>query len=162
MAILLASVGLAVGVSARPGDSGVAFESFVLFLGAIGLAALAKATSKTFEPAASSRVVVPRARPRDDKRPASLARLERELEMSTQSAFDTYFRLRPIVRELAATRLALSAVELDAPGSRAEALLGPDAWALVRPDAVRPRDHFAPGLSLADVAHALDSVEGLS
>jgi hypothetical protein len=88
-------------------------------------------------------------------------RIERELEMATQSAFDTYFRLRPILRELASTRLALSAVDLDAPGGRAEALLGPEAWALVRPDAARPSDHYAPGVPLSLVTRAVDAVEAL-
>ena len=36
-------------------------------------------------------------------------------------------------------------IELDPPGGRAEELLGPDAWELVRPDLARPADHHAPG-----------------
>jgi hypothetical protein len=161
VAVAFASAGLAIAVAVKPSDAALAVEAFVLFLGALGLAALAKATSRTFEPAAASRVVVPRDRPRPDSRPAELVRIERELEMATQSAYDTYFRLRPILRELAATRLALSAVELDAPGSRAEALLGPALWPLVRPDALRPPDHYAPGVGLSAVARALDAVESL-
>jgi hypothetical protein len=162
VAVVFASAGLAVGLFVRPGDAGAAVEAYVLFLGALGLTLLAKATSGTFEPAAASRVVVAHDRPpRKDGRPAELVRIERELEMSTESAFDTHFRLRPILRELAATRLALSGVDLDGPGGRAEALLGPEAWQLVRPDAERPDDHYAPGVRLTDVAHALDAVEAL-
>ena len=161
-AVALASVGLAVGLVMRPGDAGAAVEAFVLFLGALGLALLAKATSGTFEPASASRVSVARDRqPRKDGRPADLVRIERELEMATQSAFDTYFRLRPIMRELASTRLALSAVDLDAPGGRAEELLGPEAWELVKPQAERPDDHYAAGVRLSAVARALDAVEAL-
>jgi len=162
VALVFASAGLAVGLILRPGDAGAAVEAYVLLLGALGLAVLAKATSRTFEPATASRVLVARDRqPRKDGRPAELVRIERELEMATQSAFDTYFRLRPILRELATTRLALSAVDLDAPGGRAEALLGPEAWDLVKPDAERPSDHYAPGVRLSAVAHALDAVEAL-
>jgi len=161
-ALVVASAGLGVGISVRPGDASLAVEAYVLFLGALGLVALTKATSNTFEPAAASRVRVPQSRSqRADSRPAELVRIERELEMATQSAFDTYFRLRPILRELASTRLALSAVDLDAPGGRAEALLGPEAWALVRADAVRPSDHYAPGVPLAVVTRAIDAVEAL-
>jgi hypothetical protein len=160
--VVVACAGLGVGISVRPGDASLAVEAYVLFLGALGLVALTKATSKTFEPAAASRVQVAQARSRRaESRPAELVRVERELEMATQSAFDTYFRLRPILRELAATRLALSAVELDAPGGRAESLLGPEAWALVRADAVRPSDHYAPGVPLALVERAVDAVESL-
>jgi hypothetical protein len=162
VAVAVATTGLAVGLGMRPGDAGAAVEAYVLFLGAIGLALLAKATSGTFEPATASRVAVARDRKlRKDGRPADLVRVERELEMSTESAFDTYFRLRPILREVAATRLALSGVDLDAPGGRAEALLGPEAWELVKPDAERPADHYAPGVRLSAVAHALDAVEAL-
>ena len=162
MAVVFASIGLAAGLIVRPGDAGAAVEAYVLFLGAVGLALLAKATSDRFEPASASRVALARAKqPRKDGRPADLVRVERELEMSTESAFDTYFRLRPILRELVSTRLALSSVDLDAFDGRAEALLGPDAWALVRPDAARPDDHYAAGVRLSDVAHALDAVEAL-
>ena len=161
MAVVLASIGLAGVTSAKPGYAALAVEAYVLFLGALGLAALAKATAKTFEPATASRVLVPKPRPPVDRRPDGLVRLERELEMATQSAFDSYFRLRPMLREVAATRLAFGAIDLDAEDGRAEALLDPEAWALVRPDAVRPVDHFAPGVRLADVARALDAVEAL-
>lgn len=161
-ALVFASAGLAVGLAVKPGDAALAVEAYVLFLGALGLTALAKATSNVFEPAAASRVAVTQRRPpRKDSRPVELVRIERELEMATESAFDTYFRLRPILRELAATRLALSAVDLDAPGGRAEVLLGPDLWPLVRPDALRPADHYAPGVALPAVARALDAVEAL-
>jgi hypothetical protein len=159
--VALASAGVIVASTARPGYEGLAVEAYVLFLGALGLAALAKVTSKTFEPAGASRVLAPKPRPRTDTRPSGLVRLERELEMATQSAFDAHFRLRPTLREVASARLALHGVDLDAPGGRAEALLGPDAWALVRPDALRPSDHYAPGVALADVARALDAVESL-
>ncbi len=58
-----------------------------------------------------------------------------------ESAYDVHYRLRPIFREIAASRLARSAVELDAESGRAEQLLGPDAWAFVptpMPQALRP------------------------
>lgn len=157
-----ATTGLTIGVSAQPGAAALAVEAYVLFLGALGLAALAKATSRTFEPAAASRVQVPQAKAvRDEGKPAELVRIERELEMATQSAFDTYFRLRPILRELVSTRLALSAVELDALGGRAETMVGPDCWALVRPDAIRPDDHYAAGVPLPMVERAVAAVEAL-
>jgi hypothetical protein len=161
-AALLASVGLVVGLAIRPGDAGAAAEAYALFLGAIGLSLLVKRTSRTFAPPTESQLAKLVARPpRKDVRLPELVRIERELEMATQSAFDTHYRLRPILRELAATRLARSAVELDQPASRAEALLGPEAWQLVRPDVAPPADHYAAGARLATVAHALDALESL-
>ena len=82
--------------------------------------------------------------------------------MATQSAFDTHYRLRPLLRELAQTRLARRGVDLDAPGSRAEELLGPDTWAIVRPDLVRPAEHHAAGASLATVNRAVEALEELA
>ncbi len=162
LALVAATAGLAIGVAVRPGDAALAVEAYVLFLGALGLAALAKSTSNTFEPAGASRVRVPQSRSaRDDGKPAELVRIERELEMATQSAYDTYFRLRPILRELVSSRLALSAVDMDAPTGRAEAMVGPDCWALVRPDAIRPDDHYAAGVPLPLVSRAVDAVEAL-
>ena len=159
-AALFASLGFAVALVIRPGDANAAVEAYVLFLGAVGVALLAQATSRTFAPPTASRLAVAAARPAaPDTRLPELERMERELEMATQSAFDTHYRLRPILRELAETRLARRAVELDLPGGRAEELLGPDAWELVRPDAERPSDHHASGVRLATVERALDALE---
>jgi hypothetical protein len=158
----LGALALAVAFVVRPGDGSLAAEAYVLFLGALGVGVLARATSRSFAPPTESRVLQAErsARPRQ-KRVPELERLERELEMSTQSAYDTHYRLRPILREIAAVRLGRSAVELDRPGSRAAELLGPDAWALVRPDSGRPDDHHAPGASLAEIERALEALESL-
>ncbi len=162
-AAVLASIGFAVGLAMRPGDADVAVEAYVLFLGALGLGLLAQATSRTFAPPEASRLsAVLRRPPRGEERVAELDRIERELEMATQSAFDTHYRLRPILRELAATRLAERGVELDGPGGRAEQLLGPEAWQLVRPGVERPPDHFASGVRLEDVERVLDALERLT
>jgi hypothetical protein len=159
---LFGAVALTVALVVRPGDASLAAEAFVLFLGALGAAVLTRATSTAFAAPTESQVAVA-LRPRRPKvrRVPELERLERELEMSTQSAYDTHYRLRPILREIAAGRLGHSAVELDRPGSRAEELLGPDAWALVRPDSQRPADHHAPGASLAEIERAIDALEAV-
>ena len=78
-----------------------------------------------------------------------------------ESFFDTYYRLRPVLREIAGHRLARRGVDLDAPSGSAEGLLGEDAWALVRPDLPRPRHHFAAGVPLDQMERALDALEEL-
>jgi hypothetical protein len=120
-----------------------------------------RGTARLFPPGTPSRIERPRRRQRKDKRLGELVRIERELEMATQSAFDTHYRLRPLLRELAETRLARRGVDLDAPGGRAEELLGPDAWELVRPDLVRPAEHHAAGVRLASVDRAVTALEEL-
>jgi hypothetical protein len=159
---VLATVGLAVALVVRPGDSGLAAEAYVLLVGALGMALLAQAVAGLFPAAPPSRIESASRPRRKDKRLAGLERIERELEMATQSAFDTHYRLRPLLRELAATRLARRGVDLDAPGGRAEELLGPDAWSFVRPDLVRPTEHHAAGVRLATVERAVDALERLA
>jgi hypothetical protein len=159
---VLATAGLAVALVIRPGDSSLAAEAYVLLVGALGMALLAQAVARLFPAAPASRIDFPRRQRRKDKRLSGLDRIERELEMATQSAFDTHYRLRPLLRELAATRLARRGVDLDAPGGHAEELLGPDAWAFVRPDLVRPAEHHAAGAPLATVERAVDALERLA
>ena len=158
---VLGAFALVVALLVRPGDAAPAAEAYVLLLGALGVGLLARATSRSFAPPSESWLAEPRRRPPRDRRVPELERLERELEMSMQSAFDTHYRLRPILREIAASRLGRSAVELDSPGSGAEELVGPDAWLLVRPDSHRPADHHAPGATLAEIERAVDALEAL-
>jgi hypothetical protein len=160
-AALLATAGLAIALYVRPGDSGLAAEAYVLFVGALGMGLLAQGVATLF-PVTPSKINPGRKPKRKDKRLAGLEKIERELEMSTQSAFDTHYRLRPLLRELASTRLAQRGVDLDAPGGRARELLGPDLWEIVRPDQVRPAEHHAAGARLASIERAVASLENLA
>ena len=65
------------------------------------------------------------------------------------------------MRHVAAARLRLRGVDLDAPTGTAASLLGPEAWDLVRADRSRPRDHDAPGLPLERIGEIVDAVEAL-
>ena len=160
---VVATTALAAALVMRPGDSSRAVEAYLLFLGVIGVAALAQATSRSFPAPTASQLAEVLARPpRKEPRVPELERLEREVEMAMESAYDTYYRLRPTLREISATRLARSAVGLDGPGGRAEELLGPDAWSIVRPDFERPSDHHAAGTPLATIERAVTALEGLN
>src|SRR5262249_28419747 len=145
----------------RPGDSGLAAEAFVLFVGALGMGLLAQVVARLF-PTTPSKIHAAKQPQRKDKRLASLEKIERELEMATQSAFDTHYRLRRLTRGCAATRLARRGIELDSPGARAPQLLGPELWEIVRPDQVRPAEHHAAGARLATIERAVVSLEQLS
>jgi len=161
-AVALAAIGLVLALNMRPSDANLAVEAFVLFVGALGMMLLVRATARLFPAQTVSRIeLLSRPAKRKDKRLGELVRIERELEMATQSAFDTHYRLRPLLRELAETRLAQHGVELDGPGGRAEELLGPDGWDLVRPDLVRPAEHHAAGVRLATVDRAVTALEEL-
>jgi hypothetical protein len=108
-----------------------------------------------------SRLDRPPAHHRTSARPRELLKLEREVDLSMQTAFDSHYRLRPTLRRIAAARLAARGIDLDASHGSAEALLGPEAWELTRPDRARPRRHEAPGPSLAEVDAAVTALERL-
>ncbi len=157
---LPATVALAVALVLRPGDGALAVDAYVLFLGAATLALLVRATTGALpQPAESELEGRLREKHPEPERVTELARLERVVALSTQSAFDAYYRLRPTLREIAAHRLGRRGVDLDGPGPAAEQLLGPEAWRIVRPGVPRPADHFAPGLDLAAVRAAVEALE---
>jgi len=121
------TLGLVLALLLRPGDGGLAFEAYVLFLGAVGTALLAQATSRRFSaPTESELAAALRRKAEEDPRVNELVRLEREVEMAVGNAYDTHYRLRPTLREVARGLLARSAVDLDT-SAQAEELLGPDA-----------------------------------
>ena len=76
------------------------------------------------------------------------------------SAFDLHYRLRPILREVAAARLARRGVVLDREPQRARALLGEPAWELVRPDR-EPGERFERGWAEADLVKVLEGLESV-
>ena len=83
---------------------------------------------------------------------AELARLEREVTLSTATAHDLHFRLLPTLREIAWSRLERSGREP-----------GPDTlgrwWELLRPDREPPADRFARGISEHDLRALVGDLE---
>jgi hypothetical protein len=94
-------------------------------------------------------------------RPASLARVEREVSLATGTAFDVHYRLRPTVRSVANGLLLRRGIDLERRPDRARPLLGADVWELVRPDRPAPDDRTARGLELDAIERAVDSLERL-
>jgi hypothetical protein len=114
----------------------------------------------------------PPASPLDRRRPArsirrrppsTLSALDRRLKLATIHAGDAHHWIRPLVRQIAADRLALRrGLEIDpvSPARRAEVetILGPVAWELSRL-APRPEDPLAPGIPPADLDEAVAGLE---
>jgi hypothetical protein len=157
---LVTTIGLVVALFQRPGDSALALEVYALFLGTAALAALVRLAGRSAPLLGSSQLELAlRERPVPEDRIPELERVERTITMARQTVFDVHYRLRPMLRDIARHRLALRGVDLDAPGGSAEKLLGPDAWALLRPDLPRPDHHFARGIELGDLARTVDALE---
>jgi hypothetical protein len=145
----------------RPVSPELAVEAYVLLLGAIALFALVEATTEADPDARRSpyehALEVPALAP---ERPPELARLEREVSLAVSSAFYEHFRLRPLLREIAAQRLeSRYATGLDTPRSEAHASLPDDAWLLLDEDRPPPRDRHAAGIELDRLRAIVDALE---
>jgi hypothetical protein len=91
-----------------------------------------------------------------------LWRIEATLSVSPSSAKETYHRLRPVLREIAADRLAVGRrIDLDDDPARARAALGKEAWAMLRPDVPMPEDRSLPGPSLIRTEEIVTSLEAI-
>jgi hypothetical protein len=155
-----AVAGAAVLAGAAGGDE--AADGYALFLGAVGMLWLVRRTRRASGadmPSAYDRAVAARRAPRPS-RPATLERVEREVVLSSGSAFDLHVRLRARLRAIADHRLAAHrGLELDAGTAETRDLLGEDFWELVRPDRPMPTDRLAPGLPVRRQRDLLDRVE---
>ena len=82
-----------------PGRRHIALDVFVLFLGALGLAAAVRATHGASPDVHEPSLVDELADPLDvlPQRPAELERLEREVHLSLGSSFYLHHRLRPVL-----------------------------------------------------------------
>ena len=95
-------------------------------------------------------------------RPASLARVEREVTLATGTAFDVHFRLRPMLQTLSAGLLLRRGFNFNHNPIHTKALLGPAVWELVRPDRSAPDDRTAPGVPIETVERAVADLERIA
>jgi hypothetical protein len=134
----------------------LAVDVWLIFLGGLILLALAVLTGRSGDAHVESPFdAVRRPSRRAPEALPELERLERELALGTQSAFDFHARLRPVLHEIAEARLAARGRRLE----DAERLLGPDAWNLVRPDRPPPVDRHAAGADPEAVRRFVDALE---
>jgi hypothetical protein len=158
---VVATLGVGIAIAFAPGDAELAADVWLLAVGTLALLlAIARTVGSLPRERPTRLDAGPPARVRET-RPRELVKLEREVGLSTETAFDTHYRLRPTVRHVASVRLRLRGIDLDAPAGPAESLLGPEAWELVRPERARPRNHDAPGLTLDGIAAIVEAVETL-
>jgi hypothetical protein len=147
---IISTLALAYVVAAQPGRRGIALHIYVTVIGALLLVGLvAEATGghrrSPFDSALDERAQPPPVL-------AELARLEREVTLSTATAHDLHFRLLPTLREIAWSRLERTGREP-----------GPDTlgrwWDLLRPDREPPADRFARGISEYDLRALIGDLE---
>jgi hypothetical protein len=162
-AVLLPTAALAVTLVLAPGRAEVAVHVYVLVLLAAGLALTVAAISAAHAggPPSGFDHALRRRHPRPERLP-ELARLEREAALAQSSAFDLHYRLRPVLREVAAGLLAWRhGIDLDRDRDRASELLGSETWQLVRPDRPPPHDRLGRGIDADALNRVVASLEAL-
>jgi hypothetical protein len=145
-----------------PGRRHVALDAFVLYLGAIGLAAGVRSTRaaspEVHEPSLADEL----ADPLDvlPERPTELQKLERDVHLSVSTWFYLHHRLLPVLREIAANRLLVRhGIDLERRPDAAEVIVGDTAWSWLRPDREAPDDRWAPGPPFAELRAVVDALE---
>jgi hypothetical protein len=155
IALVLAAAGLGIAVLVSPGALTVEIYLFVatalvLVVVLLGVTnALPRAEPTPVEP------------PPRSQRVGQLESVARALDLAEVSSFDLHNVLRPIVREVAAARLARHGVSLDRQPERARVLLGAQAWELVRPEREAPAGRGRGGCSRDELREIVGALEAI-
>ncbi|HXZ56676.1 MAG TPA: hypothetical protein VEG40_03735 [Gaiellaceae bacterium] len=163
--ICLAGIGLAIAYALTPGRGALELQVCALVVGAIVVLAAVLAVQDAFPPAGTSALAdaLKRRREPDPQRPPGLVATERLAVLAVATAFDLHYRLRPILREIAAQRLADNrGLRLDGGGPKVEAALGEELWELVRPDRAGPESRFGPGTRPEALRRAIEGLESIT
>jgi hypothetical protein len=144
-----------------PGRVEVALRIYALVVAGAVLLVLLALLRRTYPPAKRLRAHRKPAPTAGDV-PEALTRIEQEAALGVAGSFDLHHRLRPRLRRLAQELLASRrTVSLDEAPDRARALLGEEAWELVRPDRPPPEDRLARGIPINELRRVVESLERL-
>ena len=164
-AALIATAGFALALGVRAPRSDLAVRSYAAALMGCAFAVVVRALALAGRgrPGPGFEELTGEADLEEEGTPGGLASLELGVRFGTTTAGDFHVRLRPVLTDLARQRLATKGLRLDLPRhrERAEALLGPEVYALVRPGLPPPDDRFAPGPGARAVEQAVAALERL-
>ena len=163
--VCFAGVGLGIAYAWAPGRGAVELSVFALVAGAVVVVAAAVAAQAAFPPARSSALAVAlkRRRAPAPERPSGLVTTERLVFLAGATAFDLHQGLRPVLRGIAAQRLAdYRGLQLDGGGPQVESALGGELWELVRPDRAIPESRFGPGMRPQGLRRAIERLESIT
>jgi hypothetical protein len=156
-AAVTGAVPLALALWFLPGRRELAVDVYLLVLAAAAVYPLVRALAASAPPPEPE----PTARPRRAmRRLPELERTERAVLLSASTAFDVHYRLRPILREIAAQRLSTRrGLSLDHDEEASRLVLGEPTWELVRPDREPPHVRSGPGVRAAELRQVVASLE---
>ena len=160
--VVLATILAATAAWLRPGDRERVLDAYLLGLGALAMVALVRATEAAVPRQLVSEFDRAAEHVDEPREPlADLARVERALGLGAERAYDLHVRLAPMLRDVAAHRLAARGIDLERNPDAARRALGDEAWEVARPDREPPDDRFAAGLPLATARAVVDRIERL-
>ncbi|HEU5489386.1 MAG TPA: hypothetical protein VFU84_01220 [Gaiellaceae bacterium] len=158
--LALPTIALVAVAFLAPGRAEVALRVYALLLSATLIVLLLLALRRAYPDETPLREPGPAAPSRSA--PPSLARIEQEVALGVAGSFDLHYRLVPRLRSVAAGLLdARRNLSLTASPDRARALLGDEAWVLVRPDRATPPDRLGPGIAQAELRRVVDALEAI-
>jgi hypothetical protein len=145
-----------------PGRTELAIRVYALVFCGIALVLMIAALRRAYPRTTPVRPRTTRRGPTSRDAPAMLARLEQEVALGAAGSFDLHHHLRPRLRTIAAELLtARRRISLDGDQQEARALLGEEAWELVRKDRSPPEDRLARGAAPDVLDRVVASLERL-
>jgi hypothetical protein len=157
---LAATVALVILLALKPLSTSRALAIWIVLVTAIALLLLVRHSRHAAGPSRFEAALRPRTQ--TTAPPVELLRMQRELELGVSGAAHAHSRLLPLLRTVAAARLtSRHGIELERRPDAARALLGDEAWELLRPDRPEPEDRFAPGIPRSKVESLIAAVESL-
>ena len=160
--LVLPTLALLAVLAFVPGRTELVIRMYALVLCGVGLALMVAALRRAYPRATPIRPRRTRDTHTSRDAPAMLARLEQEVALGAAGSFDLHHHLRPRLRTIAGELLtARRRVSLDRDQLEARALLGEEAWELVRKDRPRPADRLARGAAPDVLDRVVASLERL-
>jgi hypothetical protein len=159
---LVATFALLIARTQAPGRHELELDLYILALGVMALLAAVSWLREIAPPEGKSELEQALARelPEPPTIP-ELDRLERAVYVGAARAFDLHYRLRPVLREITATRLERRGLRLDSQSKAVRELLGDELWELTRPDREPPANRHSPGPGLGPLRTMVASMEEL-
>ena len=166
--VLGATTGLAIAGAAAAGLTVLAgvdrtdlvLDAYLVYAAGLLALAAARIAGRAFP---APRDVVPAVlarRRRTYSEPESLGAMNDDVALAQADAFDLHYRLRPVLSEIASAGLAASeGIDLASQPERAERVLSPVTWELVRPNRPRPGRGPAGGIDTASLTGVVDELE---
>jgi hypothetical protein len=162
LGLAVATIGLGIVLATGVFSAGTVVAVYLVVVAALVLAPLTRLAREESEARASLFEQALRRPEAVTLRPSELVRIERELVVGMETAGGLDMRLVPLLREAAVARLSVKRhLDLVRRPDAAHAVLGDEAWELVRPDRPAPVERHAPGIDLPRLRRLLDTLESI-